>query len=181
MNIKKTFTIKPQDGTEFIADAFGIYNNFENKILDLTLPKTLPLITYITGESGCGKTTLMKELGYDETKKLIIPDKPLFLWHSDENIALQLLSFVGLGEATLFMQKYENLSDSQKFRAKIFLYLLSDEKTIFIDGKDEKTDELMTKYNKTDTVLGIPQNKKTDINESIMDKFINIFRLMTKL
>lgn len=131
--MRKIFTIKPEKGTEFVADAFGIYNDFENKILDLTLPKKLPLITYITGESGCGKTTLMKELGYDETKGLVIPNKPLFLWHPDENISLQLLSFVGLGEATLFMQKYENLSDSQKFRAKIFLHLLSDEKIIFID------------------------------------------------
>ena len=61
------------------------------------------------------------------------------------------------------------------------LFMETKQKTIFIDGKDEKTDELMTKYNKTDTVLGIPNNKKETINESIMDKFINIFRLMTKL
>ena len=53
---------------------------------------------------------------------------------------------------------------------------------IFIDAKDEKTDELMTKYDRGgEMIFGIPQKKKTDINESIMDKFINIFRLMTKL
>lgn len=131
--MKKSYTIKPEKGTEFVADAFGIYGDFENKILDITLPRKLPNIVYITGESGCGKTTLMKELGYDENEPILIPDKPLFLWDSDENKTLQLLSFVGLGEATLFMQKYENLSDSQKFRAKIFLHLLSDKKRIFID------------------------------------------------
>lgn len=61
------------------------------------------------------------------------------------------------------------------------LFMKNDGKTILIDGKDSKTDELMTKYNKQDTVLGIPQPAKENINESIMDKFINIFRLMTKL
>ena len=61
------------------------------------------------------------------------------------------------------------------------LFMKNDGKTILIDGKDSKTDELMTKYNKQDTVLGIPQPAKKNINESIMDKFINIFRLMTKL
>ena len=53
---------------------------------------------------------------------------------------------------------------------------------IFIDSDHELTDKLLEKYDRgNDTILGIPQNKKTDINESIMDKFMNIFRLMTKL
>lgn len=61
------------------------------------------------------------------------------------------------------------------------LFMEQEQKSLIIDSKDETTSELMTKYNKTDTVLGIPETKKTNINESIMDKFINIFRLMTKL
>ena len=61
------------------------------------------------------------------------------------------------------------------------LFMQNDGAKILIDGKDSKSDELMLKYNKQDTVLGIPQTAKENINESIMDKFINIFRLMTKL
>ena len=61
------------------------------------------------------------------------------------------------------------------------MFMKNDGSKILIDSKDSKTDELMTKYNKQDTVLGIPQPAKENINESIMDKFINIFRLMTKL
>ena len=57
----------------------------------------------------------------------------------------------------------------------------NDGKQILIDSKDEKTNKLMIKYDKNDTILGIPNDKKEIINESIMDKFINIFRLMTKL
>ena len=71
------------------------------------------------------------------------------------------------------------LKDTGDFYKEMFLKIESGK--IFIDSKDEKTAELMIKYNKTDTVLGIPNNKKETINESIMDKFINIFRLMTKL
>jgi hypothetical protein len=61
------------------------------------------------------------------------------------------------------------------------LFMKNDGAKILIDSQHELTDELMTKYNKQDTVLGIPQPAKENINESIMDKFINIFRLMTKL
>lgn len=61
------------------------------------------------------------------------------------------------------------------------MFLKNDGKEIMISSNDSKTDELMIKYNKTDTVLGIPNDSKTKINETIMDKFIKIFRLMTKL
>lgn len=71
------------------------------------------------------------------------------------------------------------LYDTGDFHRQMFIKL--ENKSVIIDSKDEKTNELMVKYNKNDTVLGIPETKKTNINESIMDKFINIFRLMTKL
>jgi len=61
------------------------------------------------------------------------------------------------------------------------MFMKNDGSKILIDSKDSKTDELMLKYNKQDTVLGIPQPAKENINESIMDKWIKIFRLMTKL
>lgn len=62
------------------------------------------------------------------------------------------------------------------------LFMKTESNKIFIDSEHELTDKLLEKYDRgNDTILGIPQNKKTDINESIMDKFIKIFRLMTKL
>jgi hypothetical protein len=71
------------------------------------------------------------------------------------------------------------LYDTGEFHRQMFMKV--EGKNILIDSKDEKTNELMVKYDKQDTVLGIPETAKTNINESIMDKFINIFRLMTKL
>ena len=71
------------------------------------------------------------------------------------------------------------LFDKGNFHREMFMQ--NDGKQILIDSKDEKTNELMIKYDKNDTILGIPNDKKEIINESIMDKFIKIFRLMTKL
>ena len=53
---------------------------------------------------------------------------------------------------------------------------------VFIDSKDQKTDEIMGKYDKeTEKILGIPKSKVEPINETIMTKFIRIFREMTNL
>lgn len=62
------------------------------------------------------------------------------------------------------------------------LFMKTESNKIFIDSDHELTSELLEKYDRgNDTILGIPQNKKETINESIMDKFVKIFRLMTKL
>lgn len=132
MKYTKSFLIKQYDSANYITEAFGIDAGYKKEIYDIDLPDTLPQIVYITGESGCGKTTLIKELGM-KIEDLIIPDKPLFEWHKDPIYALKLLSLVGLGDATLFISTYKELSDSQQARARIFLQLLSDNSYIYID------------------------------------------------
>ena len=72
------------------------------------------------------------------------------------------------------------LKDTGEWHKSLFMKI--EGKNIFIDSDHELTDELMEKYDRGgETILGIPQMKKEIINESIMDKFIKIFRLMTKL
>lgn len=133
MIINKSFEVEASETGAVIAEAFGIEAGYENKIIsELTLPDELPQITYITGESGCGKSTLLRELGLEE-KKYEIPDRQLHEWIVDKNECLKLLSLVGLGDATLFVSYYHQLSDSQKARAKMFLALSSNDKTIVID------------------------------------------------
>ncbi|MEM2939195.1 MAG: ATP-binding cassette domain-containing protein [Candidatus Bathyarchaeia archaeon] len=116
-----------------VADAFGlgideskrfvIYDDIELKIG----PKD---IVYVTGDSGSGKSVLLKALEKDiretgftcinisevkpEESKPIIETVGRTL---DE--ALELLSFVGLNDAFLFLRNYEQLSDGQKYRYKI--------------------------------------------------------------
>lgn len=131
--LNKVFTVKPHTDASFIAEAFGIEAGYNNVILDgVELPDDLPSVTYVTGESGCGKSTLLKEIG-DITYNYNIPKEPLFKWGENESETLKYLSLVGLGDAVLFMSHYNELSDSQQYRARLFLELMSDKKLIVID------------------------------------------------
>jgi len=132
----ETAAPKLTDRTIGVAEAFGlgldkwekfvIYDNVELKIG----PKD---IVYITGDSGSGKSVLLKALEKDireemkqtcinvaDVEKQIIHDKPLIetVGKSLEE-ALELLSSVGLNDAFLFLRTYEQLSDGQKYRYKI--------------------------------------------------------------
>jgi len=117
-----------------VAEAFGlgldqwqkfvIYDNAELKIGPTD-------IVYITGDSGSGKSVLLKALEKDIRQDLGLkciniadvtpePNKPLIetVGKSLEE-ALELLSRVGLNDAFLFLRSYEQLSDGQKYRYKI--------------------------------------------------------------
>ena len=117
-----------------VAEAFGlgldkeekfvVYNNVELKIEPTD-------IVYITGDSGSGKSILLKTLEKDIRQNLGLKcinitkikteqNKPLIetIGKSLEE-ALELLSRVGLNDAFLLLRSYEQLSDGQKYRYKI--------------------------------------------------------------
>jgi len=88
-------------------------------------------IVYISGESGSGKSVLLKALENDIKQDMglttinmadIQPetDKPLIetVGKTVEE-GLELLSKVGLNDAFLFLRTYKQLSDGQKYRYKI--------------------------------------------------------------
>jgi ABC-type ATPase with predicted acetyltransferase domain len=130
----KTAPPKPTKRVQAVAEAFGlgldqqqkftIYQNTEIKI-------GLGDITYITGESGSGKSILLKALEKDIRKYTpytcinigqIKPpkNKPIIetLGKTFQE-ALNLLSLVGLNDAFIFLRPYRQLSDGQKYRYKI--------------------------------------------------------------
>jgi ABC-type ATPase with predicted acetyltransferase domain len=130
----ETAAPKPTERVIGVAEAFGlgldqwqkfiIYDNVELKI-------SLTDIVYITGDSGSGKSVLLKALEKDIRQDLELtciniadikpePNKPLIetVGKSLEE-ALELLSRVGLNDAFLFLRTYEQLSDGQKYRYKI--------------------------------------------------------------
>lgn len=103
-----------------IREEFTVFKGFKLRFDDGD-------VIYITGESGGGKSTLLKAFrrlyGFDcidlnEVK----PDEDAVLADAvgdDLNEALYLLNNVGLGEAWLFIRRYAELSDGQKFRFRL--------------------------------------------------------------
>ena len=109
-----------------VAEAFGIgtderefiiYDNVELKIG----PRD---IVYLTGDSGSGKSVLLKafkkDLGEEAVDMADVefdPAKPLIgtVGKTFEE-GLELLSRVGLNDAFLFVRRYNQLSDGQKYR-----------------------------------------------------------------
>jgi ABC-type lipoprotein export system ATPase subunit/GNAT superfamily N-acetyltransferase len=105
-------------------EKFVVYDNVELKIgpTDITL---------ITGDSGSGKSVLLKALEKDIKQDLglsyinindILPiiGTPLIETVGETlEEGLELLSRVGLNDAFLFLRSYEQLSDGQKYRYKI--------------------------------------------------------------
>jgi len=100
---------------------FTIYDNVELKIG----PKD---IVYITGESGSGKSALLKALEHDIKHDMRLtainikdiqptPNQPIIeTLCATTQQALELLSRVGLNDAFLFLRTYQQLSDGQKYR-----------------------------------------------------------------
>ncbi|MEM3697358.1 MAG: GNAT family N-acetyltransferase [Candidatus Bathyarchaeia archaeon] len=130
----ETAAPKPTERVIGVAEAFGlgldkwekfiVYDNVELKI-------GFTDIVYITGDSGSGKSVLLKALEKDIRHDLGLkciniaeiqpePNKPLIetVGKTLEE-SLELLSKVGLNDAFLFLRSYEQLSDGQKYRYKI--------------------------------------------------------------
>ena len=130
----ETAAPEPTERVIGVAEAFGlgldkwekfvVYDNVELRIGPTD-------IVYITGDSGSGKSVLLKALEKDIRRDLgltciniadIKPRKDLPLIETvgkSLEEALELLSRVGLNDAFLFLRAYEQLSDGQKYRYKI--------------------------------------------------------------
>jgi len=116
--------------TVAVAEAFGlgideekefqIYDNVKLKIG----PKN---VVYLTGDSGSGKSVLLKaikrDLGNEAVDMADIHldlNRPLIETVGETvEEGLELLSRVGLNDAFLFLRKYSQLSDGQKYRYRI--------------------------------------------------------------
>lgn len=132
----KTVT-KRSDRVLECAEAFGL--GLESK--DFVLYDNLELeinpgdVVYITGQSGSGKSVLLRETAKalsDEFKvanidEVELEDKPLIdQIGRDTNDAIRILSAAGLNDAYLFIRKPQELSDGQLYRFRIAKLMHSD-------------------------------------------------------
>jgi ABC-type ATPase with predicted acetyltransferase domain len=112
-----------------VAEAFGlgIDETQKFKVLDAELKIGPQDIVYITGDSGSGKSVLLRairaDLGdeaIDLSEVAVDPDKPLIeTVGATVEEGLELLSKVGLNDAFLFLRTYCQLSDGQRYRYRI--------------------------------------------------------------
>jgi ABC-type lipoprotein export system ATPase subunit len=130
----ETAALEPTDRVVGVAEAFGLGLDQWQKFViydDVELKIGPQDIVYVTGDSGSGKSVLLKALEKDIRQDIGLtciniadikpePNRPLIetVGKSLEE-ALELLSRVGLNDAFLFLRSYEQLSDGQKYRYKI--------------------------------------------------------------
>lgn len=115
-----------------VAEAFGLGLDDKEFVIfdDLKIEVEQGAIVYITGQSGSGKSLLLRELEvqhrergisvvnldaieFDNTKPLIDQIG------TSTNDALRLLSIAGLNDAYLFIRKPNELSDGQRYRFRL--------------------------------------------------------------
>lgn len=145
MKVNISYKTKPTEVTARvaeIAEAFGIGvdDAIEHVILkDYDFNEDFS-VCYITGVSGTGKSSLLRELqkqyNYDSFSIEEIMDRDdalIDLIGADTKEAIGLLSICGLAEAKLFTKRPRELSDGQKYRFQLAWLLDQKRDMIMID------------------------------------------------
>jgi len=119
------------DRTVAVAEAFGLgISDFQKHVLydDVELKIGPKDIVYLTGDSGSGKSVLLnaivQDLNPQEAVRMsdveVDPEKPLIDTVGESvKEGLKLLSKVGLNDAFLFVRRYSQLSDGQRYRYRL--------------------------------------------------------------
>jgi ABC-type ATPase with predicted acetyltransferase domain len=128
-NISYETHTKPTPRSLVVAEAFGlgIDDTQRFKVLDAELKIGSEDIVYITGDSGSGKSVLLRaikadlgEEAIDLSDVAVDAEKPLIeTVGATVEEGLELLSKVGLNDAFLFLRTYSQLSDGQRYRYRI--------------------------------------------------------------
>ena len=145
LNCHVEFSTKAEvtDRTLAVCEAFGLgvdeahhFIIFDNFSLEF---KRGDLI-YITGDSGGGKSMLLlsfkkffgdEAIGLDDL--MVDPEETLVEGvGKDVTEAIKILSFCGLNDAFLFLRKYKELSEGQKYRYKLAKLMDREDKSVWI-------------------------------------------------
>lgn len=115
-----------------IAEAFGLGLDDKEFVVFDSQPIEIEQgdVVYVTGQSGSGKSTVLRELVAQMSQneglqvadldRIRLEDKPLIdQIGKDTAEALNLLSIAGLNDAYLFIRKPKELSDGQRYRFRL--------------------------------------------------------------
>jgi len=170
-----------------VADAFGLGIDDEQEFIifdNFSVGFDDGNVIYITGDSGSGKSLLLKSImenlkeeDYIHEKLIDInPEETLIEGiGKDMNEALKILSIVGLNDAFLYLRKYKQLSDGQKLRYKL-AKMINSGKEIFIFDEfcatlDRETAKIISfniqKYVRKNKKILIVATTHTDLKEDL--------------
>ena len=112
-----------------VAEAFGlgIDEAQKFKVLDAELKIGPRDVVYVTGDSGSGKSVLLRAIKADlnseaaDLSEIQVDENKPLIETVGETVeeGLELLSEVGLNDAFLFLRTYTQLSEGQKYRYRI--------------------------------------------------------------
>ncbi|MTH61188.1 ATP-binding cassette domain-containing protein [Paracoccus litorisediminis] len=121
-----------------VAESFGLgLSDKEFTLYDeLELDIRASDVVYITGQSGSGKSMLLKDLAAEMRKdglkvvdlnEVELKDKPVIeLVGKNVTEATEILSRAGISDAWIFLRKPSELSDGQRYRLKLALVMEAD-------------------------------------------------------
>lgn len=121
-----------------IAESFGLgLSDKEFVVYDgLKIDINQGDVVYITGQSGSGKSLLLRDLSMQmvlEGKKVAdlnlieLQERPVVeLLGKSTNGALDLLAKAGISDAWIYIRKPSELSDGQRYRLKLAILMASD-------------------------------------------------------
>lgn len=122
--IKLKSTIKNDDYTNYVYEAFDIQNKEETEVevsFNLSEAKSFDWnIGVIYGSSGSGKTTILKRMG-ELSKSSFDHEKPLisnFDWLEPKDATL-LLTSMGLSSVPTWLRPFHLLSNGEQYRAEL--------------------------------------------------------------
>jgi ABC-type ATPase with predicted acetyltransferase domain len=139
--INKSFktAVKRSERVMNVAEAFGIGLDDKEFVIfeDFNIKITDGDVVYINGQSGSGKSVLLRELAQcleDEGRKVANIDKVIYQPEvpiidqlgDDMGRATTLLAMAGISDAYLYIRTPDQLSDGQRYRFRLALLLEQD-------------------------------------------------------
>lgn len=132
--LRKEFqsSVERSDRVIKVAEAFGLGLEDRQFVVldDVELDVEDGDVVYINGQSGAGKSVLLRELSHElaaagknvsNIDEVAFEDKPLIDQIGGESMAeaIRLLSIAGLSDAYLYIRKPSELSDGQRYRFRL--------------------------------------------------------------